>query len=183
MWKGGTTRSEHCEHSPERSFLVDNAGPFCAGPNKHTLTQIKDAVRDGLRAVKNAIEDQHLVPGAGAFEIACHGELMKYKGAWHMSMCLDYSFLTRGVCSQEKCSYTRWSEGENVPQRRRGRAPKTARPAAVSVFTTGMASRPADTVKGRARLGVQAFADALLIIPKALAQNGGFDPQVPFACR
>lgn len=50
------------------------------GPNKHTLTQIKDAIRDGLRAVKNAIEDQHLVPGAGAFEIACHGELMKYKG-------------------------------------------------------------------------------------------------------
>lgn len=28
-----------------------------AGPNKHTLTQIKDAVHDGLRAVKNAIED------------------------------------------------------------------------------------------------------------------------------
>ncbi|KAM5215812.1 T-complex protein 1 subunit zeta-2 isoform 5-T6 [Hipposideros larvatus] len=27
------------------------------GPNKHTLTQIKDAVRDGLRAIKNAIED------------------------------------------------------------------------------------------------------------------------------
>ena len=27
------------------------------GPNKHTITQIKDAVRDGLRAVKNAIED------------------------------------------------------------------------------------------------------------------------------
>lgn len=27
------------------------------GPNKHTLMQIKDAVRDGLRAVKNAIED------------------------------------------------------------------------------------------------------------------------------
>ena len=27
------------------------------GPNKHTLTQVKDAVHDGLRAVKNAIED------------------------------------------------------------------------------------------------------------------------------
>uniref|UniRef100_A0A8P0PKZ8 Chaperonin containing TCP1 subunit 6B n=1 Tax=Canis lupus familiaris TaxID=9615 RepID=A0A8P0PKZ8_CANLF len=27
------------------------------GPNKHTLTQIKDAIRDGLRAIKNAIED------------------------------------------------------------------------------------------------------------------------------
>ena len=30
------------------------------GPNKHTLTQIKDAVRDGLRAIKNAIEDGKL---------------------------------------------------------------------------------------------------------------------------
>lgn len=34
-----------------------------------------------------------------------------------------------------------------------------------------------EEVKGRARLGVQAFADAMLVIPKVLAQNGGFDPQ------
>ena len=34
-----------------------------------------------------------------------------------------------------------------------------------------------DSIKGRARLGVQAFADALLVIPKALAQNSGLDPQ------
>lgn len=34
-----------------------------------------------------------------------------------------------------------------------------------------------EQVKGRARLGVQAFADALLVIPKVLAQNAGFDPQ------
>lgn len=27
------------------------------GPNKHTINQIKDAIRDGLRAVKNAIDD------------------------------------------------------------------------------------------------------------------------------
>ena len=33
------------------------------------------------------------------------------------------------------------------------------------------------TVKGRARLGVQAFANALLVIPKVLAQNSGFDAQ------
>ncbi|XP_012665183.1 T-complex protein 1 subunit zeta-2 [Otolemur garnettii] len=33
------------------------------------------------------------------------------------------------------------------------------------------------SIKGRARLGVQAFADALLIIPKVLAQNSGYDPQ------
>lgn len=27
------------------------------GPNKYTLTQIKDAIHDGLRAIKNAIDD------------------------------------------------------------------------------------------------------------------------------
>merc|ERR1712216_688279 len=32
-------------------------------------------------------------------------------------------------------------------------------------------------VKGRARLGVQAFAEAMLIIPKILALNSGFDAQ------
>ncbi|XP_006889834.1 PREDICTED: T-complex protein 1 subunit zeta [Elephantulus edwardii] len=83
------------------------------GPNKHTLTQIKDAIRDGLRAVKNAIDDGCVVPGAGAVEVAMAEALMKHK----------------------------------------------------------------PTVKGRAQLGVQAFADALLIIPKVLAQNSGFDLQ------
>uniref|UniRef100_A0A8C8AFV9 Chaperonin containing TCP1 subunit 6B n=1 Tax=Otus sunia TaxID=257818 RepID=A0A8C8AFV9_9STRI len=83
------------------------------GPNKHTLTQIKDAVRDGLRAVKNAIEDGCVVPGAGALEVAVANALVKHK----------------------------------------------------------------PNVKGRAQLGVQAFADALLIIPKVLAQNSGYDPQ------
>ena len=38
--------------------------------------------------------------------------------------------------------------------------------------------KAADGIKGRQRLGVQAFADALLIIPKVLAQNSGFDAQV-----
>ena len=42
-------------------------------------------------------------------------------------------------------------------------------------------TKAAETVKkaakGRAKLGVQAYADALLIIPKTLAQNGGFDVQ------
>lgn len=31
--------------------------------------------------------------------------------------------------------------------------------------------------KGKSKAGVQAFADALLIIPKTLAQNAGFDIQ------
>ncbi|KAG9338988.1 hypothetical protein JZ751_024386 [Albula glossodonta] len=49
------------------------------GPNKHTLTQIKDALRDGLRAVKNAVEDGSVVSGAGAFEVAVADALLKHK--------------------------------------------------------------------------------------------------------
>lgn len=40
-----------------------------------------------------------------------------------------------------------------------------------------MLSQYKEQVKGRARLGVQAFAEALLIIPKAIAQNAGHDQQ------
>nr|XP_045015635.1 T-complex protein 1 subunit zeta-2 [Jaculus jaculus] len=83
------------------------------GPNNHILRQIKDAIRDGLRAVKNAIEDGCVVPGAGAVEVAIADALVTYK----------------------------------------------------------------HSVQGRARLGVKAFADALLIIPKVLAQNAGYDLQ------
>lgn len=44
------------------TFIEECANPksvtlLVKGPNKHTLTQIKDAIRDGLRAVVNAIED------------------------------------------------------------------------------------------------------------------------------
>lgn len=84
------------------------------GPNPHTTQQIQDALRDGLRAVKNAIEDEALIPGAGAFEVACSA---------HLS----------------------------------GPVKKNA--------------------KGRVKMGVQAFADAMLVIPKTLAANGGFDVQ------
>uniref|UniRef100_A0A8C2RQC0 Chaperonin containing TCP1 subunit 6B n=1 Tax=Capra hircus TaxID=9925 RepID=A0A8C2RQC0_CAPHI len=100
------------------TFIEDCINPrsvtlLVKGPNKHTLTQIKDAVRDGLRAIKNAIEDGCVVPGAGAVEVAIAEALVAYK----------------------------------------------------------------HTIQGRARLGVQAFADALLIIPKVLAQNSGYDLQ------
>ncbi|KAI0714096.1 chaperonin-containing T-complex zeta subunit Cct6 [Fomitopsis betulina] len=84
------------------------------GPNAYTIHQTQDALRDGLRAVKNAIEDGALIPGAGAFEVACAAHLM-------------------------------------------GPVKKAA--------------------KGRTKMGVQAFAEALLIIPKTLASNGGFDVQ------
>ena len=33
------------------------------------------------------------------------------------------------------------------------------------------------TLKQRAQLGVEAFADALLVVPKTLAENSGLDTQ------
>lgn len=85
------------------------------GPNQHTITQISDAVRDGLRSVYNMIVDKSVVPGAGAFQVACAAHLKS------------------------------------------------------DTF--------ARTVKGKAKWGVEAFADALLIIPKTLASNAGHDVQ------
>lgn len=99
--------------------FVENAkkGRSCTllvkGPNDHTIAQIKDAVRDGLRAVKNVLESGMIVAGAGAFEIALHDHL--------------YKFAT--VC------------------------------------------------EGKKKIGVRAYADAMLVIPKTLAENSGFDVQ------
>ncbi|KAI0829728.1 chaperonin-containing T-complex zeta subunit Cct6 [Trametes gibbosa] len=110
---------EHTLGEEKFTFVEDVKEPksvtlLIKGPNPHTIQQTQDALRDGLRAVKNAIEDEALIPGAGAFEVAC---------AAHLS----------------------------------GQVKKAA--------------------KGRAKMGVQAFAEALLIIPKTLAANGGFDVQ------
>merc|ERR1712122_297098 len=68
---------EHVLGENKFTFVEQCANPLSVtilmkGPNKHTLTQVKDAVRDGLRAVKNALEDGCVVPGAGAYEVACH---------------------------------------------------------------------------------------------------------------
>lgn len=85
------------------------------GPNAHTITQVKDAVRDGLRSVYNTIVDGCVIPGAGAFQVACAEHLKSEK--------------VRKI------------------------------------------------VKGKAKSGVEAFADALLVIPKTLAANSGHDIQ------
>lgn len=90
------------------------------GPNQHTITQVTDAVRDGLRSVYNTIVDKSVVPGGGAFQIAC---------AAHLKSDAFYK-----------------------------------------------------TVKGKAKWGVDAFADALLIIPKTLAANAGHDVQDARKC-
>lgn len=83
------------------------------GPDEHTVAMLKDAVHDGLRAVRNAITDGKVLPGAGAFEIFLHSKLMEYK----------------------------------------------------------------DQVIGKEKLAVASFAEALLIVPKVLAENSGFDVQ------
>mmetsp|Transcript_16061 Transcript_16061/g.34864 ORF Transcript_16061/g.34864 Transcript_16061/m.34864 type:complete len:533 (-) Transcript_16061:444-2042(-) len=100
------------------TFVEGVKNPFSCtilvkGAHPHVIAQIKDAVRDGLRAVSNAVTDKSLVPGAGGFEVLCHAALLEYK----------------------------------------------------------------NKVLGRAKLGVQAFADALLVIPKTLAENSGYDAQ------
>jgi len=108
---------EHVLGETKYTFVEELKNPHSVtilikGPYKHSLVQTKDAIRDGLRAIKNALDDGSLVPGAGAFEIAAYDALMKYEG----------------------------------------------------------------DVKGRARYGVRAFADALLVVPKTLATNSGYDP-------
>eukprot|EP00586_Coscinodiscus_wailesii_P016680 CAMPEP_0172500672 /NCGR_PEP_ID=MMETSP1066-20121228/141574_1 /TAXON_ID=671091 /ORGANISM="Coscinodiscus wailesii, Strain CCMP2513" /LENGTH=549 /DNA_ID=CAMNT_0013275019 /DNA_START=134 /DNA_END=1783 /DNA_ORIENTATION=- len=98
---------EDCRHPKSCTLLL-------RGPNEHVIGMIKDAVRDGLRAVKNAVEDRAVVPGAGAFEVA-------------------------------------------VAQHLRDEVVKKT--------------------KGRAKIGVEAYAEALLVIPKTLAENSGLDVQ------
>ncbi|KAL6771143.1 CCT6 [Auxenochlorella protothecoides x Auxenochlorella symbiontica] len=110
---------EHVLGEEKYTFVEDVAKPtsctiLIKGPNDHTIAQIKDAVRDGLRAVKNTIDDAAVVPGAGAYEIAAANHL-------------------RSVTVK--------------------------------------------TAEGRVKLGVLAFAEALLGVPKILAENSGFDPQ------
>jgi T-complex protein 1 subunit zeta len=83
------------------------------GPNDHTIALLKDAIRDGLRSVKNVYDDNGVIPGAGSFEIAAYAALSEHK----------------------------------------------------------------DTITTKEKLGFEAFAESLLVIPKILAANSGFDVQ------
>jgi len=109
---------EHVLGENKYTFVEECKNPMSVtilmkGPNKHTLSQMKDAVRDGLRAVKNALEDNCVVPGAGAYEVAVN------------------LAITKGL----------------------------------------------EKMKGKARLGMQAYGEGMLVIPKVLSQNAGYDPQ------
>lgn len=110
---------EHTLGEDKYTFVEDVRHPqsctiLIKGPNDHTIAQIKDAVRDGLRAVKNTLDDQAVVPGAGAFEVALAHELR---------------------------------------------------------------TKTKKLVSGRAKLGIEAFAEALMGFPKILAENSGHEGQ------
>lgn len=110
---------EHTLGEDKYTFVEDVRNPHSCtilikGPNDHTIAQIKEAVRDGLRAVKNVLDDKCVIPGAGAFEVA----------------------LAQHLRSETKRS-----------------------------------------VSGRAKLGIEAFAEALLGFPKILAENSGHEAQ------
>jgi T-complex protein 1 subunit zeta len=101
------------------TFVEGVVNPFSCtilikGPNEFTIAQVKDAIRDGLRSIKNVFDDGCVVPGAGAFEISAHTYL------------LDYA---------------------------------------------------RDNIEGKSYLGIQAFAEALLAIPKCITVNAGHDAQ------
>lgn len=66
------TFTEKCNNPVSVTLLIK-------GPNKHILTQIKDAIRYVLRAVKNVTDDGSVVPRAGTVEAAMARALIKYK--------------------------------------------------------------------------------------------------------
>ncbi|GME91343.1 unnamed protein product [Ambrosiozyma monospora] len=66
------------------TFVTENQNPksctiLIKGSQNHVIQQVKDAIRDGLRAVNNTLKDQGLIPGAGAFYFAAHKRLNESK--------------------------------------------------------------------------------------------------------
>ena len=58
----GEERGDELQGEEKYTFVEDCKQPksvtiLIKGPNKHTITQIKDALQDGLRAAYNAISD------------------------------------------------------------------------------------------------------------------------------
>ena len=96
---------EHTLGEEKYTFVEDVKNPksctvLIKGPNDHTIAQIKDAIRDGLRAVLNTLQDGKVVAGAGAFEVAAAHHLQSKvkktvagRCAVHSSCCLAEPFL------------------------------------------------------------------------------------------
>lgn len=124
---------EECKN-PKSVTILLRAG------NKHALVQMKDAVRDGLRAVKNALEDGCVVPGAGSYEVAVHMALKK---------AMD---LVKG-------------------------RERLGKQGIIFYRALNFKLKYCHDYLLCFKLGMQAYADGLLVIPKVLAQNSGYDPQ------
>jgi T-complex protein 1 subunit zeta len=59
---------EHVLGEEKYTFVEDVRHPSSCtillnGPNDHTIAQMKEAVRDGMRAVQNVLKDAAVVPG------------------------------------------------------------------------------------------------------------------------
>jgi len=107
---------EHVLGDNKLTFVEDCKNPksvtlLLKGPQQHSITQMKDAIKDGLRSLFNVIQDGFVVPGAGAFELAVSKKLENFQ------------------------------------------------------------------VQDRSILGVKVFGNAILVIPKVLAANAGYDSQ------
>lgn len=91
---------EHILGEEKYTFVEDVKNPrsctiLLKGPSDHAIAQMKDALRDGLRAVKNTLEDGVLIPGAGAFEVKCCQHLLVWAGrgkgrVWLMPLTRDH---------------------------------------------------------------------------------------------
>ena len=216
---------EHVLGEEKYTFVEDVRNPHSCtilikGPSDYSLAQIKDAIRDGLRAVTNAIADGAVVPGAGAFEVwpsasPC-GTVMLHSATSLRPRCRSSCNLMRATscrrcglrgmhplyhCMQTclPCSATMMKTPELIsllPGQRPGQAPlassgwpRTLDSASCCKYivecvrmqvaaANHLQEVTRKEVEGRAKLGVAAFAEALLGIPKILAENSGYDAQV-----
>lgn len=129
--------------------------------------QIKDAVRDGLRAVKNVLDDGAVVAGAGAFEARAAAEPLS-AGSIPIALSQAPQLLSFSVALRAG------SPPGLVPGPDCHAASSARSQVALNQHLLNDVRK---TVQGRVKLGVQAFADAVMIVPKTLAENSGFETQ------
>ena len=92
-----------------RPCLIRPAPLHCAqGPSDHTLAQIKDAIRDGLRAVANTLLDRKVVRGAGAFEASTRFKaLQPLPGLGHLLALSQHPRRAAPPAAHKPCPATR----------------------------------------------------------------------------
>lgn len=66
------------------TYITENKQPksvsiLIKGSNNYVIQQTKDAIRDGLRSIKNVLSDKSIVPGAGSFYLGCNNYLQTTK--------------------------------------------------------------------------------------------------------